>query len=47
VHEANLPELIAAISKHLRIDGDATETYSMTASEILQKLRMKITMAAG
>jgi hypothetical protein len=31
----------------LRVDGDMVEAYSMTASEILQNLRMKITLAVG
>jgi hypothetical protein len=47
VHEANLPELTSTLHSGLRVDGSLVETHAMTASEILQKLRMKITMAVG
>jgi hypothetical protein len=47
VHEANLPELKSILGSALRVDGDMVATYDMTAAEILQKLRMKITMAIG
>jgi hypothetical protein len=47
VDGANLPELTSTLCSTLRIDGETIETHSMTASEMLQKLRMKITMALG
>jgi len=47
VHGANLPELTSTLHSALRVDGELVETHAMTASEILQKLRMKITMAVG
>jgi hypothetical protein len=47
VHGANIPELKSRLGGALRVDGDMVETYDMTASEILQKLRMKINMAVG
>ncbi|QPF90974.1 hypothetical protein [Bradyrhizobium commune] len=47
VHDANLPELRAAISETMRIDSTRIEFHSMTASTILKELRMKINMAIG
>jgi hypothetical protein len=47
VHGANLPELTSTLHSSLRVDGDLVEAHAMTAAEILQKLRMKITMAVG
>lgn len=46
VHDANLPELKSTIHAALRVE-DIVETHAMTAAEILQKLRMKIDIAAG
>ena len=48
VHRGNLHELESTLHRALRVDGDTmVETYDMAASEMLQKLRMKITMAVG
>jgi len=47
VDGANLPELRSTIHRVLRVADDMIETHSMSASEILQKLRMKIAMVAG
>lgn len=47
VHEANLHDLTSTLHSSLRVDGQLVETHAMAASEILQKLRMKITMAVG
>jgi|ERR1700722_347809 len=46
VHPANLTELTPKLGSALRLD-ESVETYTMTASELLQKLRMKIDIAAG
>jgi hypothetical protein len=43
----NFPELRSMIHRVLRVDNDMVETHPMTASEILQKLRIKIGIAAG
>jgi hypothetical protein len=47
VHTANLGELTSRLHSALRIDGDRVETHAMTASEMLQNLRMKIDIAVG
>jgi hypothetical protein len=44
VDGANLPELRSTLHRTLRLTHEV-ETYNMTASEMLQKLRMKINMA--
>jgi hypothetical protein len=46
VDGANLPELKSTLHHTLRI-GSEVETYNMTASEMLQKLRIKINLALG
>ncbi|MDF0581268.1 hypothetical protein [Bradyrhizobium yuanmingense] len=47
VHEANIPELKLAIGRTCRTDPERVETFHMTASEMLTKLRMKINLALG
>jgi hypothetical protein len=47
IHPANLPELTSTLYGALRVNDTMVETYDMPASEVLQKLRMKIDMAAG
>ena len=47
IHSANLPELALVLRHALRVEGDLVETYPMAASQILQDLRMKITLAVG
>jgi hypothetical protein len=47
IHDANLPELTSTLHSALRVEADMVETYAMTASDILQNLRMKITLAMG
>lgn len=47
VHEANLPELTSTLYSSLRVDGHSVETHTMEASEILEKLRMKIMTTVG
>jgi hypothetical protein len=47
VDGANLPELTNSISKVLRIRPEYIETHDMTASQLLQKLRLKINLTLG
>jgi hypothetical protein len=47
LNDANLSELKLAIARHLRFDTTHIETHPMTASEVLQKLRLKIVMGVG
>jgi len=47
VDAANLRALQGAITRSLRAPGKVVETFSMTASEFLKKLRMRITLTVG
>jgi hypothetical protein len=47
VDDANVPELKSALAKSLLVGSERIETRPMAASELLQKLRIKIQLAVG